>query len=172
MTHCDLTWPETQSPDLGALVATLKDGTLEWRDNLGLPSPEAIIWSPYPNGPSIGGLLLHLASTELFWIQKVANGVEISPEHPAEKYDSTMDQYLPHWPIPPNEPIQWYFKIQDDTRTEMIDLILAHNDPSRGYENRRGSFTYRWILAHIVEHDSYHGGQAVLLHEMFKKLHP
>jgi uncharacterized damage-inducible protein DinB len=27
--------------------------------------------------------------------------------------------------------------------------------------------TLRWILAHVVGHDSYHGGQAVLMRDLF-----
>ncbi|MFZ4508104.1 MAG: DinB family protein [Fimbriimonas sp.] len=170
MQHDDLELLPTLEPELAILVATLHDGAREWRENLESPSLDAIVWSPYPNGPSIGGVLLHVAAAERYWIQKVAAGIDISLDDPAWAYDTTMDQYGPSWPVPPAEPIEWYFDIQDRTRAEMIDLIVAHNNRFTIYQHHDYTVTYGWIVAHIVQHDSYHGGQAVLLHEMFKKL--
>jgi uncharacterized damage-inducible protein DinB len=32
-------------------------------------------------------------------------------------------------------------------------------------------FTARWVLGHVVQHDSYHGGQAVLLSLLYDQMH-
>jgi len=169
MVDRDLRWDEWLNIEIGVLLATLQDATREWRENLERPVKEAIVWSPYENGPSIGGLLLHMASCEQYWLGKVAAGIELPENDPSWAYDSTMDQYVPFWPKPPAEPIGWYFQIQDEVRGRMADLISGHNQPDTVHE-RNTTQTYRWILARVVEHDSYHGGQAVLLHEMYKKL--
>ena len=81
-----------------------------------------------------------------------------------------LDQYQGLWPTPPVKPIDWYFALQDQTRRAMIELIIGEKDPEERFETSRSSCTLRWFLAHIVEHDSYTGGQAVLLHEMFKRI--
>lgn len=170
MTPYLLTLNEGLHPELATLVATLQDGTREWRSNLELPSQEAMVWSPYPNGPSIGGTLLHMAAAELYWLQYRSDGIPVPADHPAWVYDDTLDQYAHHWPKPPEQPIEWYLKIQDEVRELVIDRIRAHNDPDRLYVGETKTLTYRWILAHVVEHDSYTGGQAILLHEMYKHL--
>jgi len=156
--------------DLGTLVATLQDGTREWMGNLESPSPEAVIWQPYSNGPSIGGNLLHIAGCEWYWLGKFVNGESEPEEDPAIKYDKILDQGSHIWPTPPAQPIEWYFKVLADRRAKTIEMIRAHGRPQAVYSGRGSESTYGWIVAHLVEHDSYHGGQAVLLHEMFKRL--
>ena len=156
-------------PELGILVSTWQDGTREWRDGLGLPETEALVWQPYENGPSIGGILLHMISCDNYWLLECAQGQPVDPSHPAVAYDRTMDQYVPHWPVPPAQTIEWYFDQFDRNREKMIASIVAHNQPNSEHPRKDYLVSYRWILAHILEHDSYHGGQTVLLHEMYKK---
>jgi uncharacterized damage-inducible protein DinB len=156
------------SNDLGVLIATWQDGTREWREYLEQPSVEALVWQLFPNGPSIGGLFLHMASCEAYWLQKFIDGEEIDPANPAWTYDLTVDQRIPLWTPPPREPLDWYFKILDETRVAMIERIQRHADSCSVHSRGDYAVTYRWVLAHLVEHDSYHGGQAVLLHEAWK----
>jgi uncharacterized damage-inducible protein DinB len=157
-------------PELGVLLSTWADSTREWRENLESPTLDAITWQPYPGGPSIGGLLLHMASAEMYWLENAVNGTELDNNHPAIVYDNELDQYEVQWPTPPTESIDWYLDLLDTTRAKMINLVVAHNDPAREYPRRDYKVTYAWIIAHLVEHDSYTGGQAVLLHEMYKKV--
>ena len=156
--------------DLGVLIATLLDGGREWRENLGNPSPEAVVWQPYPNGPSIGGLILHIASCEWYWLGNFANGEPEPVGNSAIEYDLALDQYGPHWPAPPAQPIEWYFEILAAQRAQTVEMIRAHGNPKRTLPRKDYEVTYEWIVAHLVEHDSYHGGQAVLLHEMRKAM--
>jgi uncharacterized damage-inducible protein DinB len=157
--------------ELSVLAATLEDSTREWRESLEEPCQEAVIWQIYENGPSIGGLLLHLVSCEQYWFQSFVEKRPQSPEEPAFAYDRTMDQYVPHWPAPPDQPIGWYFDLLERQRKESLEMVRARVDPHERFQGPRYAASYRWILAHVVEHDSYTGGQAVLLHETWKKLH-
>jgi len=156
--------------EIGILIASLQDSTREWLDELGTPTPEALVWQPFPGGHSIGGTILHIAATEVFWLQTVGQGGGADRSQPAVVYDDQLDQDNVDWPVPPSQPFEWYRDILELQRAESIAMIAAHNDPLRVYERPSGnSMTYRWILAHLVEHDAYHGGQAVLLHEQWKK---
>jgi uncharacterized damage-inducible protein DinB len=171
MSIYDVAPVEAFHPELGLLLATWADSTREWRRNLGEPSDEALVWQPYREGPSIGGLMLHMAACERYWLQDFAVGVKLDPNDPAIAYDAQVDQYVPHWATPPAHPLAWYFEVLDSTRAEMVALVSAERDPTRLMPRRDYHVSYRWILAHLVEHDSYHGGQAVLLHEMWKQQH-
>ncbi len=168
MTHYDIEpWPET-SADLGVLISTWQDGTREWREYLESPCEDAIVWQIYPNGPSIGGVLLHMAACEAYWLQIFVDGEDLGDENVAWNYDRTVKQDIPFWTPPPSQPIDWYFSVLDDTRRAMIERIRRHADSVSVHARSDYTVTYRWILAHLVEHDSYHGGQVVLIHEAWK----
>jgi len=169
MAHYDLELDKELPIDLGVLVATWKDGSREWRTSFDDVAPEALTWSPYPNGPNIGGAILHMASCDQYWIMQIAEGIEVPADDRAWAYDCTMDQYVPHWPTPPARPLEWYLDLLDSTRDRMVDLIKAHLDSNSIHPRGQNTMTYRWIIAHAVQHDSYHGGQIVLLNELYKK---
>lgn len=152
------------------MVATWQDGTREWRGEFETITAEEMTWQPYENGPSIGGCILHMANCDAWWLQVVGAGGELDQTNPAVAYDNELDQDAHVWPTPPAESPEWYFNILEQQRAESIALIAAHNDPSSVHTRPSGnSFTYRWIVAHLVQHDSYHGGQCVMLHEMWKR---
>jgi uncharacterized damage-inducible protein DinB len=157
-------------PELAILVASLLDSTKEWQENLEQPTQEAMIWQPYPNGPSIGGALLHLASCETYWLDEFIHNKPADLTDPAVSYDRSMDQYVPFWPVPPNEHYEWYRNQLEIHRRRALECIAAHNQPHTVHSRKDYDVTYRWIITHVIEHDSYTGGQAVLLHEMYKQI--
>lgn len=157
-------------PVIGVLAAALEDSTREWRGELEAPPIEAIVWQPFAGGHSIGGLLLHMADCELSWIEDTAAGWEVGPERYAE-----FDPFGPvpssrPWPAPPAEPIEWYFAKADAQRRRTLEALaeLREPDAMRFVESWDTEFSVSWIVNHVVQHDSYHGGQAVLLHEIWK----
>lgn len=154
-------------PEIGLLLAGLDDSTREWRENLEVPSVEAIVWQPWPDSYSIGALMLHIIECEMGWFEAFAAGI---PEDPAEMellMSARIDQMNVLWPVPPSQPLQWYFELHDRIRARVREPLktMTSQELSSG---RVDSYTLRWIVAHVLEHDSYHGGQAVLLHEMWK----
>lgn len=170
MMHFDISIPGEIHPELATLIGALQDGTREWRGEFETISDEEMIWQPYANGPSIGGCILHIAATEAWWLRTVALGEDVDPQNPACAYDAELDQDAHEWPTPPAQSPDWYFNVLEDQRAETIALIAAHNNPGAVITRPSGNtMTYRWIVAHLVQHDSYHGGQAVMLHEMWKR---
>jgi uncharacterized damage-inducible protein DinB len=169
MKTLDVAPVEGMHPELGLLLATWADSTREWRKNLESPPVEALVWQPYPEGPSIGGLMLHIAACERYWLQSFAAGAPVDPNDTAIAYDAQVDQYVPAWAAPPVQPLAWYFAVLDTTHAEMVALVKTEREPDRLLPRRDYQVSYRWILAHLIEHDSYHGGQTVLLHEMWKR---
>ncbi|MBL8049012.1 MAG: DinB family protein [Chthonomonas sp.] len=168
--HFDLVPIGDVDVQLAAKIATLQDGTREWRGEFESMSPEELTWQPYPDGPSIGGCILHMAGCEAWWLQAVVRGEELDASNPAIAYDAALDQDNHVWPTPPAESPEWYFDILSAQREKTIALITEHNDPDSVHVRPSGnSFTFRWIVARLVQHDSYHGGQCVMLHEMWKK---
>ncbi|MCW3060225.1 MAG: hypothetical protein JWQ02_2046 [Capsulimonas sp.] len=157
-------------PGLAALLGALDNATQTWRKELGEISDDSIAWSPFPNGHNIGALLLHMADTELFWIGEVGGGLPMTAEEAALFLSDDTQQYEARWPSPPTQPLAWFYAQQDAVRARTRQKIAAINDPNhigRRPENPEREFTLRWLLGHIVEHDAYHGGQAVLLSAIY-----
>jgi uncharacterized damage-inducible protein DinB len=155
-------------PEIGLLLAALEDSTREWRESLGRPSVEAIVWQPAAGSHSIGGVILHMIDAEAYWLCSVLGGQRMSEEDSRLLLSAETRQYGGKWPTPPAEPIDWYFDLQERFRRRALEAMVGV-DPARKVERKDVTFTARWIVAHVVEHDSYHGGQAVVLHELYKK---
>lgn len=153
---------------IGLLKATWQDSTREWRKNLGDVEEAAIVWQPYSDAHSIGAVLLHMIACENYWIVKDILQQEVDPDDPAIRFDREVDQYSGTWPAPPAQPLSWYYAMQDANRAEVFALIDGVGDPALvRVRPDRYEFTLRWVMAHLIEHDSYHGGQLVLLKELW-----
>lgn len=159
---------EGYDPELGLILAMWRQSTKDWLDNLGEVSDEALIAQSEPDGPSIGAMILHLISCARFWVICEGHGLTVDESHPAIAYDLTMDQYEPYWPTPPRKPFAWYKELFEANKEEIEELVRTQTEPRAICESRGRKFEYRWMLARQVGHDSYHGGQAVLLHERWK----
>jgi uncharacterized damage-inducible protein DinB len=158
--------------EYGLLLATLQDSTREWKDELGEVDPDLICWQPYPKGYSIGGVLLHIAETEAYWIEQFVLGREISEEEKTQCMIAEIDQYHGSWPTPPREPLSYYYGILDRIRARTLESVKSFDPPETVKGSKWGTMTLRWVLAHVVGHDSYHGGQAVMLKELGQRMRP
>jgi uncharacterized damage-inducible protein DinB len=171
MTHYDLETLEGYHPEIGLLLGCLKDSTREWQEHLGEVSIEAMVWQPAPASYSIGGLILHLIDCEDAWFRWFLAGNARDPEEVALFLSKETRQDLGEWPTPPAKPLSWYLELHSRIRMRAFEGLKGM-EPDRVYE--RAAFGYtctaRWVVGHVLEHDSYTGGQAVALHELYKKM--
>lgn len=155
----------------GLLLSALNDGTREWRGELGEPTEDALVWQARPGGHSIGGLLLHMAVVERLWTEVWCLNRPLTAEE-RETYqanESDVDNGV--WPTPPRKPFEWYWELLMDARGRVHRAVKEFPAPEAEFTTPwGGTVTTRWTLAHLVQHDSYHGGQAVLLHDLFKSM--
>lgn len=158
--------------ELGLLLAMFEDGTNEWRrelTELDLPQ-EAITWKPHGNFQSIGNILTHMAAAEARWIHELAQLDEISEEELMKLFSESIDYNSQNFAAAPDEPLEWYLAKCDEVRQRSIECVHKLGDPqhtSIRVEKDYG-YTLRWILHHVITHEAYHGGQAVLLGMMYQ----
>lgn len=159
----DLPVGAATNPEVALLLAVLEDATREWREELEPVSDEELLRQPFPGGHSIGAVILHIADVEAHWLHEVAAGCTRTEEEVRTLLGDETDQYAVRWPTPPARPLLWYVALHDRVRARTRELIAPMDDLDQvGY--RGGTpFTLRWLLAHVIEHEAYHGGQAVLL---------
>ena len=160
-------------PQIGLLLSMLDDGTKEWRRELGEVSQEALVWQPFLNGHSIGAIILHIADVEGNWVQDVAAGQPRSPKEQQLLLSNETNQYAVQWPVPPKKPLSWFFEQHDRIRQRTHRIVKKLADPEylarRDGQGKSYEFTLRWILHHVITHEAYHGGQAVLLALQYKQ---
>ena len=157
-----------ESAELRLLLAQLDQATHEWSSELDDLSERELVWQPFPGGHSIAALLAHIAGVELYWLHHIAAG-EPFRDLEEETMGAEIDQYAVSWPPPPpGRPYAFYRELLQTTRERTRQLIPALGDPARVFSRTRSNgevqaLTLRWLLTHVINHEAYHGGQAVLL---------
>lgn len=138
------------------LVAAVKDIS---NDKIGKPA--------FLGVHSIGGLVLHIGEAEWFWVQMVFRGHELTEE----------DKSMPCWDILDDvERISrngytaefCLFeaeRIRNQTRDVLFSCSDKDLDRSFTFERNGKATEYnlRWILHHLVDHESQHKGQILML---------
>ena len=148
---------------MGLLLAMLDDGTNEWREELGAVSDEMVLWQPFPDGHSIGALILHIADVEAYWLHQIGDGQARSDEELSRLLSKETQQYDLSWPRPPAQPLSWFLAQHDEIRARTRQIVSTWDDPAHVRSRKDTKFTRRWLLHHVLTHEAYHGGQAVLL---------
>jgi uncharacterized damage-inducible protein DinB len=170
MSKIDLTPLEDIHPEIGLLLAILDDVTKEWTGELGRVSKETLVWQPRPEGHSIGALILHIADVEAYWLHEVAAGQPLTEAHNRLFLSEETQQYQGKWPTPPKRPLSWYLEQHRAIRERTYALVRNLSDLNHVGRNGEREFTLRWLLNHVISHEAYHGGQAVLLASLWKPL--
>ncbi|AIE86124.1 DinB family protein [Fimbriimonas ginsengisoli] len=153
--------------ELGLLLATLQSCTWDWRDELGDVDEDAIVWQARSGGHSIGAVLLHIGEVELYWIEEVVLGREMSEADLQLFMSREIEQYKGQWPSPPRRPLSWYLERLDEVRARTLAAVRDFPAPDAEIPWLEHTVTPRWVLSHVIEHESYHGGQMLLLQDLY-----
>ncbi len=152
-------------PEVATYINMLKQSTGEWRWMLGTDvTPEQISHQAYPEAHSIGAVLLHMADSEAIWTMEVLEGGAVPASLKEELLADQTDVWNGKWPVAPSKPLEYYYEIQDRVRENTLRVLAGLTDIDKEVTAWGNPFTIRWILGHMVSHDSQHGGQAILLH--------
>jgi len=146
------------------LAAILQDGTNEWRWEIDPDLPdEAVVWQPHPGMHSIGACLLHIAEVEVYWFEEFVLGRQTDPEENKLLMSDQIDQDAWKWPNPPKQPFGWYLELHDRIRARTLQGIRDWPPAETLITRGERQATARWVFGHVIQHEAYHGGQAVLL---------
>lgn len=156
--------------DYGLMLAQLQDGTREWREELEEVGVDTIVRQAYPGGYSIGGIMLHIAEVEIYWLEEFCLDQKMSEADEKLFMSNDIQQYEGKWPDAPREPLSYYYKVLDDVRARTFENV-KHLPPHDVFKSRPNEeVSMGWVFSHVIGHESYHGGQIVLLKEMFKRM--
>lgn len=152
----------------GMLLAILEDGTREWIGELGdleALDAAAMTWRARAGGPTMGALMLHNIAVEYAWLVKTPTGVDFSDELAATLMWDDIDVDRGLWPDPPAQPFSWYLGLLKEQRERTLETAKTWPEFGHVFPRSWGDVTMGWIVGHVIQHESYHGGQIVLLNE-------
>jgi len=148
----------------------LDQTTREWQSQLETDTTDAeLLWQPFPGGHSIAGLLLHIAEVEHYWLHHIALGEPYRDMEREFLDGGVIDQFGVQWATPPaGRPLSFYLDLLVETRERTKALL---KDVPATHVAQRGDreFTLHWLMTHVIVHEAYHGGQAVLLQLQWRK---
>jgi hypothetical protein len=153
----------------GLLCAILQDGSNEWRAELGgnLGS-EVMVWRARPGGPSMGAIVLHMIGAEVFWFEKFALGRQPSAQDRETLLWGQIDVDQGSWPEALSMDLFAYFELHDRFRARTLEAIRNWPSAESVGEHDGDMITMRWVLGHVIQHEAYHGGQLVMMHDLWK----
>ena len=154
-----------QLPEVAVYMKMLEQSTSEWRGMLGTDvTPAQLSHQAYPGSHSIGAVLLHMADSEAIWTMEVLEGGAVPDSLKKELLADQTDVWNGKWPTVLEEPLEYFYEKQDRVREHTLRVLAGLTDIEKDVSAWGNTFTIRWILGHMVSHDSQHGGQAILLH--------
>ena len=169
----DLPDPGTRDPEVGLLYCLQQELRQRVKSIVAELSPSQLAWVPERGGNSIGMLLLHIVEAELFWIQYVCTGQELTAEQKEIYRTETFGD--PDAPLPDEHPPEWFAEHLDESRlvteqfySTLSDAALSECRQFIDEEDREYEFTVRWVLYHLLEHEAGHRGQILLLRRMLQ----
>ncbi len=167
----ELAIPDGLHPRLALLYAQLEDVRNNLKGYARDWTRKQLEQEPIEGFPSPGGVLVHIAEAEAWWVQVVLQ----------EAGDPDDPQSLPAgWCKPfeeeDNEPVardqapETYLFLLDRIRRQTHELLaqLGPDDFDRafhysGKDGKEYSFGLEWVLHHLVEHEAHHRGQFALM---------
>ncbi len=163
--------PERKNIDL--LVYELEDVRKVLLKGVEHLTKEQLFEPPVEGEFPIGAYLMHFAECDLGWLQTLSEGtVEISDNIKKRSYyNSWYDAWGDDIGEPPKESIerQVYFDTIAETRKMLLDYINTMTDEdleqtiTRKHGDHEHSFTKKWIIYHLIEHEAHHRGQMFML---------
>ena len=150
------------SPQVGTLVSMLNDMKNRVERTVGSLSVEELDYLMDDKSNRIGSLIMHLAATEKFYQVYTFEGREFNEEEEKEwgiamsLGDEAREKYQGH-------DVQYYLDAYTKVREKTMELMKEKDDAWLAELNAAGNMNYHWAWYHVMEHQSSHLGQILLL---------
>jgi hypothetical protein len=135
-----------------AFLGYLRQGVTGKLDGL---SEDQVRVALVPSGTSLLGLLRHLTTVEVYWIQRRFAGLPITRSGDGDGFSLT-----------PEDTIASVRLDYEEAAQRSDDIITAAGDPERPLALGTHGLTLRWVLAHVTGETARHAGHADILREL------
>jgi len=125
-----------------------------------------------PGAHQIGGLILHLGEAESYWIHSIIDETELDDEAKklAHWFDTTETDFAEKGYV-----ARECLDRIDEISRRSHEILRAFNDDDLeklfGYnrDGQRIEVSLRWVLCHLIEHESNHKGQISMLKRLLRE---
>ena len=150
------------TPQVGTLVSMLNDMKSRVERTVKDLSVEELDYLMDDKANRIGSLIMHLAATEAFYQVYTFEGREFNKEE--EKMwgtalslgDEAREKYQ-------GNDVKYYLDAYTKVREKTMELMKEKDDAWLAELNAAGNMNYHWGWYHVMEHQSSHLGQILLL---------
>ena len=120
------------------------------------------------NFETIGTLLFHIAAIEWSWVFEDIDGLEMDYNKFKHAFALRSDVDIPQQK---NKKKQFYLNHLKEVREEVFQRLTKFSDEDldKIIESDAEKFSIEWILFHILEHETMHIGQILLLKRFYEK---
>jgi uncharacterized damage-inducible protein DinB len=159
----DLILEQDLTPKIALLYAQMQAARAELVETVENLTIQEIDFTPDTKKiESIGTLLLHIGGVEWSWIFEDIKGMEIDFEKWKHGFPLRKEINIPQIT---SKDTEFYLKQLEEVRTEVYNFLLTLKD--KDLEKKviieKRTFTIKWILYHLIEHEIWHLGQIKLL---------
>jgi len=159
------------SREIGFYVASLERSRESTAEIVSDMTREELSARISPSFHQVGGLILHIGECEFDWIETIAAGKEVTEEDRkfAHLYDTTENDFaLKNYEAA--DCLKFLQRIHKRTFATLtgytdgdLDMLIDFkNDPSEF------SASLRWILHHLIDHESHHKGQISMIKRLIR----
>ena len=156
------------SPQIGTLVMMLNNLSKRVETTVGLLNQQETDFLLDEKANSVGALIMHLAAAEAYYQVFTFEGRGFNDEE-KEKWQVALDLGAKAREKFTGKPIEHYLAIYQEVRQKTIDELRKRDDawlakvqPAYGANNH-------WSWFHVMEHQSSHLGQILMLKKRFPK---
>lgn len=129
--------------------------------SLGPTTPDAIQYRLRPNGHSAGSVLAHIAYVEARWMSRLGCPF---PANDGEWHCSHLTNVEEQFWADAGGDYSAILAWQDEVRVRtLVCLIGLDADQVTEFRDDQPDYTAAWVVNHLIGHEAYHAGQAVLL---------
>lgn len=120
------------------------------------------------NFETIGTLLLHIVAIEWSWVFEDIDGLEMDYEKFKHAFALRSDVDIPQLK---GKNKQFYLNQLKEVREKVFHRLTKFSDEDLDeiVESNADKFSIEWILFHILEHETMHIGQILLLKRLYAK---
>lgn len=120
----------------------------------------------------IGSYIMHLAECEIFWLEVLSGITQPEDLKKRSYYDVWYDAFKDPSPPLSAPEISDYHEVLSEARKNLFDYMSTMKDSELeetvSFKSGAGekSFSKKWIIYHLIEHEAHHRGQMFMLIRM------
>lgn len=150
------------TPQIGVLVSMLNDMSTRVEQAVKNLKVDEVDFLLDENANSIGTLIMHLAATEKIYQVRTFENRSFNEEEEKE-WASAMSMGKKAQEEYKGKEIKAYLKVYKDVRKKTLKYLKDKDDSWLNKVDKGWNMNYHWAWYHVMEHQSSHLGQILLL---------